>query len=368
MNKNFDHLPILLVINNHELQKEIFNFLELYLPHIECIDNEEESFKYFKQHKPKIIITDHNPPELDGLFLANQIKSLSPESQIILLSDPKNSEMFPKAVDIGIDRFVNKPIRMEKLVDAINKCANIHTACIKEKEQIIMTTEVIREAKVSLLKDISHHWRNPLNIISLSLDAMQHVMKDHEACQHHCDKYFDPVIKTCGDMSRTLSYFTRIFDFSEWESTFCLNQCLKETLDFHKNWFSENLVTVEQSLSDNLYNVTGIQTNLRLALYHIINNAIEAISQKPDIRRIHVSLYDESGMAVIEFQDNGPGFDQTILHCATDPYCTSKGVAPGKGMGLFLTTQIIRAFKGKLNLENNEKGARVTLRIPLVTA
>lgn len=365
MKKDFEHLSVLLVINNQEMQKEIFNFLELYLPHIACIDNGEEAFKYFKTHQSKIIITDHDLPALDGLSLAYQIKALSPESPIILLSDPKNSGLFPKAIDIGIDRFVNKPIQMEKLIDALTKCTNTDTSYTREKEQILMTAQVIREAKVSLLKDIAHHWRNPLNNISLSLDTMQYIMKDHEACHHYCGKYFDPVIKTCGDMSRTLSYFTQMFNFSEWESTFNLNQCLKETLDFHQDWLAESLVTVEQSLPDIAYEVMGVQTNLRLALYHIIHNAIEAITQKPDMRRIHVSLYNENGTGVIEFQDNGPGFDAAILPCATDPYCTSKGVEPGKGMGLFLASQIIRAFNGNLSLENNSVGAKVTLKIPL---
>jgi len=86
------------------------NFKEYY----QAFDG-EEGFEAYKKYQPDIIITDINMPVLDGLAMADKIKSLNKHQPIIVMSafDDKNTLL--KAINIGIDYFAPKPVDMDVL-------------------------------------------------------------------------------------------------------------------------------------------------------------------------------------------------------------------------------------------------------------
>ena len=63
--------------------------------------------------------------------------------------------------------------------------------------------------------------------------------------------------------------------------------------------------------------------------------------------------------------DDGPGFDGAVLERFGQPYVSTKGKA-GRGLGLFLVSNVVRKLGGTVTAENRvEGGAAVTLRLPL---
>ena len=86
------------------------------------VDNGREGVKMFKQLAPKIVITDIKMPEMDGIEMADQIKSICPDTKFIVLTAFNSKFYFTKFKDIGFNAYVTKPIEFPKLFDAINKC------------------------------------------------------------------------------------------------------------------------------------------------------------------------------------------------------------------------------------------------------
>lgn len=102
---------------------------------------------------------------------------------------------------------------------------------------------------------------------------------------------------------------------------------------------------------------------LQDSLLNLIFNARDAIGAQPG--RIGLSA-EVQGDTWVEFRvtDTGPGFSQTALRHALDPFFTTKG-QEGSGLGLSMVYDVTKMSGGRVGLANRDKGAEVTLRLPL---
>ena len=95
------------------------NFKEYY----QAFDG-EEGFAMYTKHKPDLIITDINMPISDGLDMAKKIKAIDKDQFIIIISAFDDKETLLKAINIGIDYFVPKPVNMNILNERISSVVN----------------------------------------------------------------------------------------------------------------------------------------------------------------------------------------------------------------------------------------------------
>ncbi len=84
----------------------------------------DDGFKKFKKFKPDIVITDIHMPICDGLEMAREIKLISRETPVIVLSAFSEKERLLKAIDVRIDKYLIKPIDPDKLMLAVNYVAD----------------------------------------------------------------------------------------------------------------------------------------------------------------------------------------------------------------------------------------------------
>jgi two-component system C4-dicarboxylate transport sensor histidine kinase DctB len=99
-------------------------------------------------------------------------------------------------------------------------------------------------------------------------------------------------------------------------------------------------------------------------LVNILLNASDAVDGAPDAGvAISVRAGDRISIAC---EDTGPGFTKDALVHATEPFFTTKDVGEGTGLGLAVSSQLIRAAGGTLTLANrtDRNGARVVIELP----
>ena len=56
-------------------------------------------------------------PNMNGLEMAKEIKRINPNMPIVVATAFSNSEYLLEAIDLGVDKYVLKPINVKKLLD-----------------------------------------------------------------------------------------------------------------------------------------------------------------------------------------------------------------------------------------------------------
>lgn len=79
----------------------------------------EDGLKKFKKYKPDIVITDIMMPVMDGLMMSKEIKSLSRQTPVVVLSAFSEKERLLGAIDVGIDKYLIKPIDPDELLKTL---------------------------------------------------------------------------------------------------------------------------------------------------------------------------------------------------------------------------------------------------------
>jgi len=79
----------------------------------------DDGLKKFKKYKPDIVITDIMMPIVDGLAMAKEIKHISKQTPIVILSAFSEKERLLEAIDVGIDKYLIKPIDPDELLTTL---------------------------------------------------------------------------------------------------------------------------------------------------------------------------------------------------------------------------------------------------------
>ena len=94
----------------------------------------ELAFPLIQKTRPDILITDIKMPFVDGLALSRLVKKELPETEIIILSGYEEFDYAKEAIQIGVARYLLKPINGEMLLQEIDSVAEIILGKQKEKE------------------------------------------------------------------------------------------------------------------------------------------------------------------------------------------------------------------------------------------
>jgi DNA-binding NarL/FixJ family response regulator len=83
-----------------------------------------EGLAAFKANPVPIVITDIQMPRMDGLAMAREIRQRDPGVLIVVTTAFEQPEYLGKAISIGIDHYVTKPIQIERFEFALLSCAH----------------------------------------------------------------------------------------------------------------------------------------------------------------------------------------------------------------------------------------------------
>ena len=72
---------------------------------------------------PDIVLTDIRMPFLDGFELIQHAKAIMPWLKIVIISGYGDFEFAQKAISLGVDQYLLKPIRPPELTKAIEEMA-----------------------------------------------------------------------------------------------------------------------------------------------------------------------------------------------------------------------------------------------------
>ncbi|MDR0580255.1 MAG: response regulator transcription factor [Campylobacteraceae bacterium] len=116
-------LSILYVEDEVDIRKSLTNAIEDEFAKFITAGDGSEGLKKFKKFEPDIVITDILMPVKDGLEMAREIKAISKDTVIVILSAFSEKERLFKAIDIGIDKYLIKPVHPDDLLSLLTNIA-----------------------------------------------------------------------------------------------------------------------------------------------------------------------------------------------------------------------------------------------------
>ncbi|EAI0357876.1 response regulator transcription factor [Campylobacter jejuni] len=120
MSQECKELIILVVEDEVKARESMINILSERFSKVIGAQNGDEGLKKFKKFKPDLVITDIAMPIMDGLDMAREIKEISDDVPIVVLSAYSEKERLLHSIDIGIDKYLIKPVDIEELFKVLD--------------------------------------------------------------------------------------------------------------------------------------------------------------------------------------------------------------------------------------------------------
>ena len=122
------------------------------------------------------------------------------------------------------------------------------------------------------------------------------------------------------------------------------------------NWYSEQYqrrTNIEVKINDHYMQNTRLPSEIEIALFRIVQEALNNVAKHAKATRVDIELFEESGDIMMALTDNGVGFDQQ-----------NQGSKTPDHWGLTLMQERARAINGEFLLRSvPEQGTQVVVRV-----
>lgn len=115
------NISVLCVEDEDGIRQTIVNTLNYYFKDVYEATSGNEGFELYKYYKPKIVITDIQMRDGNGVELVKRIRENDFETMIIMLTAHSNEEYLMDLINLNINHYILKPLNLKKLSQALEK-------------------------------------------------------------------------------------------------------------------------------------------------------------------------------------------------------------------------------------------------------
>ena len=309
--------------------------------------NSREALNHVQNFCTDIIILDIDLKEpLTGIDLIPEFKKINPHVVILMLTGEHNIKTGIAAMKAGAFDYLLKPINEEYLRERL-----------KQGEETIHTQKL----KTILLHAIVHDLRNPLNSLSLTLDAFKtFAPKNDETFM----KYVDYAKKSCFQMDNMITNILAIEKMKKGKyilknETFPLKPILHETVSHFNDLNRERIICFESEFPEN-YHVT-CDKNL---LMHILSNLLSNAQKYARTDSVYLKVEKQGSSIRFSIRNHGsyiPPQDHSMIF---EPYIQrEEDVKPNLqnfGLGLSFCKTACICMGGSIGVVSEEKSRTTT--------
>lgn len=267
------------------------------------------------------------------------------------------------------ERIVSLARDARLLEQRVRERTQVLTLEISQRERVEATlkdkqAQLVQTAKFKVLGDmaagLSHELSQPLFALQASLDTLE---KQFEDIADPPPAALSRATRITQRMERILRNL-RAFARNETEDPVPVDAKTPvcEALDTLSTPISGAGVRVVHDLPAQPLICLAGPVRLQQVVVNVISNAMDAMVTC-DVRQISIDYPASETWCLIRIRDSGPGFEAPEK--ASEPFFTTKGEDHGLGLGLSISSEIMKSFGGSLSLGNtSEGGAEVILNLP----
>ena len=113
---------LLFVEDESMIRRIAVSFLRPYFLEIHEAEDGVEALELYNKHKPDLIITDIEMPNMDGITLCKEIRKVDKITPIVITTAYTNTEYLLEAVSLNLIKYLVKPIEEEPLFESLRFC------------------------------------------------------------------------------------------------------------------------------------------------------------------------------------------------------------------------------------------------------
>ncbi|UFS69754.1 ATP-binding protein [Geomonas sp. RF6] len=232
----------------------------------------------------------------------------------------------------------------------------------RDREQTLMQQSRLA-AMGEMLVNISHQWRQPLNVLGMILQTLQ-ISFESEAMTHESvEQGVTRARQLIAHMSETIDDFRNYLSPEKAMTDFDVTQVVEKAVSLVGETLQD--VQLEMVRPAEPVVATGYRNEYVQTLINIFVNARDAFRERTVAEpRITVSIGKKGNRSVVTIADNAGGIPDDVIGRVFDPYFSTKPPDKGTGIGLFMCKTIIeKNMNGSLSVRNTAEGAEFRIEI-----
>ncbi len=255
----------------------------------------------------------------------------------------------------------------------------IELITIKKKQKSIealLSNSQKLETVGKLASGLAHDFNNLLASIFGSINLLKTKLKDNTNALKLIDN-----IENCSLRARDLTKGILSYGkpTQQRKEIVFLENVLNELSKVINETFPK-CINISFSIGDSLYKILGNSTEIYQILLNLCVNAREAITGEGIISiKAENIIVDDSNIFLVPFlnkgyyvkisvTDNGSGIEEENLSKIFEPYFSTKQKDTGSGLGLYVTSQLVKAMNGYIDVESKvNEGTSFRIYFPAVT-
>ncbi len=335
-----------------------------------------EGLERFREERPALVITDIAMPKLDGLSMAEGIRVLDLHVPIVVTTAFEQVNYLQRAIDVGVDKYVTKPISIDKLDTVLLACARRlrgEAMLARERQrEIDAVRSHEREALDMLAGGMAHDFNNLLQSLLVNVhlaspltargSELHELIGDARAAAEQAAELGARLLTLSGGWFAAL----HIEPIAPTLRAAVATALEGSETTLHLE-LEEDLPAVAQDVALLARAFGELALNAREAMAHagVLSVAVTARDlAEGDVPRLAAGRYVQ-----LTFSDTGPGVSVELLPRIFDSYFSTKprGSVRGRGLGLPLCLAIVRKHRGAvLPPPAAGSGAVFTVLLPAV--
>ncbi len=272
---------------------------------------------------------------------------------------------------------MGKPVRDDhgKVIKMIGTNQDITEKRLQEDLILEHQLKLVQASKMSTLGQmaggVAHEINNPLAIIQGHAAMILELVQAGELTNEQTIRGADKIVQTVDRIARIVQGL-RTFAHDGTGDPFVpspIHRIVQDTLEFCQARFSKHDVDLIIPPLDEHLTIECRPTQITQVLLNLLNNAFDAVHGSPapvGAKRpwAKIEVADLGDSLKISVTDSGTGIPADISDKIMDPFFTTKEVGKGSGLGLSISTGIVRSHHGHLALDASQANTCFAVILP----
>lgn len=240
----------------------------------------------------------------------------------------------------------------------------------KQLDWLRMRLRALEQHKITILRNISHELKTPLAAVREGVELLS---DEVPGTLNRQQTEIAQILRSNSLRLQKLIEDLINFSIAQAEDPFLnerpvqLHRLLERLLEAQKLSVATYGITVKRELTE--ATVVGDQEKIESIFDNLLSNAIK---YSPEGGQIDVKLGRDSGRAIVDVRDQGPGIDprerDKVFEAFFQGRTSARGKVKGSGLGLSIAHAYVRLHKGTIEVMASNRGAHIRVALPLAGA